>query len=161
MNSSIIDTPIDFPTIGDVEMEIRYAELCDRLRPPSLTLPVRHLDALEVLKKRMEIKAVPKASAESETSDKELSSPSSDEDRDSDDARLILRLASLQIPDPYVIPESRICTPRTPKTPATLSNRPRRTMSPVDECRGGDKTPKDLLIQRYKGFTPRRCDFLM
>ena len=68
-----------------------------------------------------------------------------------DDFHLIFKMNPLRdIPDTYVIPNHRICTPRTPKILPQAKSQPRRTLSPSDFLRTSVKSPKDLLIERYK-----------
>jgi hypothetical protein len=69
---------------------------------------------------------------------------------------IVYALASMNLPNAYVIPESRIKTPRAAKTPSSVRNRDRRvTLSPTDELMNPKESPTKLLAHHYKAVTPR------
>lgn len=148
-----------------------YQDLCNRMRPSNLNIPPTsprpkiikkfvppapyHTDSLGTsLDQRLDGK--PSGAPDLMRDERTPSSESND-----DTVRLLLCVSSLQLPSSNIIPEGRTRTPRTPRTPSDC--RRRRTLSPVDECRGKNSptTPTEYLIHRYKAMTPKRTDFTM
>jgi hypothetical protein len=88
--------------------------------------------------------------------DSSNSSSSNDSTAAGSRSGIVYALASMNLPNAYVIPESRIKTPRAAKTPSSVRNRDRRaTLSPTDELMNPKDSPTKLLAHHYKAVTPR------
>lgn len=150
----------------------RYAQLKESLRPANLKIPPKS-PPQKIIRTFLIVKSLPRRQ-DSEDSQvdgiafTDLSQKNQDErtpstDSLEDNIALLLCVTSLQFPATNVIPEDRIRTLRTPRTPATC--RRRRTRSPSDECRNGRYcdavSPSEVLIHRYKAMTPKCADFTM